>query len=192
MRFSKDGKLAVYLINESMIRGLSSQERKIVFDYLEYESSGPRLEQIVHMSIKLSNPSTKGVFRKEMSQANKYKVHRRRPHKKPQRKRGYTDKGSLAGERTRLNRRLIAESLIHISILEERLESNSLRILKELNRQGKFLSGNYFDISRFQIYVEENYTTNPKVFSYIDQLFEELVSKTSSNDLKTGKILKKK
>lgn len=189
MHFSKDGKLAVYLINESMTRALSDNERKIVFNYLEFSSNGPNLERIVEMSIKLSNPSTKGVFRKEMSQANKYKVRRRRKHKKPQRKRGYTDKGSLAGSRTKLNRRLIEDSLIHLLLLEESLEENSVRILKELNQKGHFLSGNYFDFSLFSKYVQENYTNNPKVNVYIDQLFEELVRKLDSREIEKGRLI---
>lgn len=174
MKLSAKQKLYLYLIHESTVRALSERERQIVFDGLQTDLREKPLDSLVKIVTKLDNPSTKGTFRKEMLSSEKYRRSKPRRVRRPQRKRGYTDQGSLAGDRTRLTREILRESLVHVRLFDEEV----VRKLTELNKRGKFAEGEWIDLERFEKFLLYDYGENSKTTAYVDELINNLLSKS--------------
>lgn len=144
-------KLIVYLIAESTERSLTVEEREIVFDGLENLSSLQDLDKVTRVAAKASlNPSTRGVFRKEAASQMNYKFHHARRGKRPSRKRGYTDKGSLAESTSTILRELQRGDFVPIVLLSK----PSLQMLSYFNEKYRLdafvQKGEWIDLESFR------------------------------------------
>lgn len=144
-------KLVVYLVAESTERSLTVEEREIVFDGLENLSSLQDLDKVLRVAAKASlNPSTRGVFRKEAASQMNYKFHHARRGKRPSRKRGYTDKGSLAESTSTILRELQRGDFVPIVLLSK----PSLQILSYFNEKYRLdafvQKGEWIDLESFR------------------------------------------
>lgn len=143
------------------LSGLEASTLKVLSERMSIEE--------IERSIKLyhrsrNNPSLKGQLLKDKPMYLRPRVPAVR---KPQRKRGYTDKGTLAEENSTVLKKVLNESLIFLPDLEEQLPRLA-KFVREFARSDWFSVGDWED---FLDFLFENY--RPSNFSEIeDELTE--------------------
>lgn len=158
-------------------KGLSLKDRDLCFNLLE-QLSDKKLESLVTKVTKVaSNPSTEGTLRKETTSYRPRRRRRPRPHK-PQRKRGYNDKGTLADPQKKAIRE-IAQSR-HLSVYA--FEDLAPTLLSFVFQRGQHLLSegeDYVDLDGLSLLIDELEEEGPlehRVQWEIDELIDWVAS----------------
>lgn len=151
-----------------------------VYELLEFVNI-EQIEKICRDVVKISrNPASEGALRKNVGTYIPKRRLRSRPHR-PNRKRGYNDKGSLASPHSKLVREINDLVYLHVAFLEEELP----RLLSVLERRRDFefedseiistREGDYLDLSlieRYSLVLLEEIDDDPLLLREIDLLFD--------------------
>lgn len=161
---------------------LSEDDLTLVYNHLEALDS-KKLESLVSKVGKLaSNPSSEGSLRKTVGTYRPRRRRKPRPHR-PQRKRGYDDKGTMAPESLKEIRKI--QSRVHVTVYL--LQDNLPSLLDLIDQYGRDLLSekeDYVDITgleRFADILEEEGLWTKRAQWELDELIDYVdeVSKAS-------------